>query len=488
MKSQTIPPHTFLRVKRCLLPLAIQAVCVAVGLWMHHRLTAISVGDAARDQAWKEMGVCADHLLRPGADPSLGGRVGDLAGLSRRNLAGESAYCLGLSFLMVDSGWEVARSSPSEPMPGGDGENVAGFAHGQRLHWHQSQTAEGAPGRMRGVLQGSGGAPHLAVAFPREQGQGYFVLHQPQAVVEDSTTGLLHSLPAIEGMTFLWTTALLSVALYLLLTRSHESMDRERGELKADAMRQTQHLVRTRDAIIFGLAKLAESRDPETGDHLERICVYVSTLAEALRQHPKFRREVNSAFVRTIGISAALHDIGKVGVADQILRKAGPLNPAEQRAVQIHTTIGGDCLREIELRLGGSNFLEMARQIAYSHHERWNGNGYPERVAGTRIPLAARIVAIADVYDALSSRRAYKDAIPHEECVALIRNEAGKQFDPDLVEVWLGVESKFRDIARHYAGIDGGQPCAVLPAAEDHRDPESRFRGRFIQSAAAVAD
>jgi putative two-component system response regulator len=115
--------------------------------------------------------------------------------------------------------------------------------------------------------------------------------------------------------------------------------------------------------------------------------------------------------------------------------------------MQTHATIGGECLREIEQRLGGSNFLQLAREITFAHHECWDGSGYPKGLAGTAIPLSARIVAIADMYDALSSRRVYKEPFPHEECVAEIRAEAGRKLDPNLVEVWLTVEPKFRRIA-----------------------------------------
>ena len=141
-----------------------------------------------------------------------------------------------------------------------------------------------------------------------------------------------------------------------------------------------------------------------------------------------------------------------MGIADRILRKPGSLNDNERAIMATHTTIGGECLREIEQRLGSSNFLQMAREIALHHHERWDGNGYPVGLAGTAIPLSARIVAIVDVYDALSSKRVYKQAISHNECVAVIREEAGKHFDPDLVDVWLRIETTFHDISRQHNG------------------------------------
>ena len=152
-----------------------------------------------------------------------------------------------------------------------------------------------------------------------------------------------------------------------------------------------------------------------------------------------------------LGISSVLHDIGKVGLEDTVLLKPGRLTDAERKQMQQHTLVAGDCLKEIELRLGASNFLQTAREIALHHHERWDGTGYPTGLAGEAIPLAARIVSIADVYDALRSKRVYKHSFPHEECVQAIRDGAGTQFDPELVEVFLEIETEFAAIARRFA-------------------------------------
>lgn len=279
-----------------------------------------------------------------------------------------------------------------------------------------------------------------------------------------------------SAVALLWTGALLAVVLYVTLGRCSEQSDAERGRAAVETLRQAENLVRTRDAVIFGLAKLADSRDPETGDHLERISAYSALLATALRRHPRFREAISGAFVKVIGISAALHDIGKVGVEDRILRKQGRLTKAERAEMQLHTRIGGDCLAQIERRLGSTNFLQMARQIALAHHERWDGAGYPEALVGEAIPLAARIVAVADVYDALSSRRIYKEPIGHETCVEMIRAEAGGQFDPDIVQVWLEIEPKFREIARQYqdppAG-DDGSAFSVATTSEGRSEAET---------------
>lgn len=247
-----------------------------------------------------------------------------------------------------------------------------------------------------------------------------------------------------------WTTALIGPITFILLTRHFDTFARSCAKLKDAGVKRSQDLLRTRDAVIFGLAKLADSRDPETGAHLERITYYASLLTSTLRRSPKYRDIITPEFSRLIEISTALHDIGKVGVPDSILLKPGRFNDDERAIMQTHSAIGGKCLQKIEQCLGGSNFLHMAREIAFYHHERWDGKGYPSRIAGQKIPLSARIVAVADVYDALSSSRVYKPPFSHEKCVDIINQEAGKQFDPDVVEAFMLVESRFHNVAQQY--------------------------------------
>jgi putative two-component system response regulator len=255
----------------------------------------------------------------------------------------------------------------------------------------------------------------------------------------------------------------------MILTHSQRTPSNGRSEKDVEALKQAQALVRTQETVIFGLAKLSDSRDPETGMHLERIAQFSSMLAAALRQRPDFRDLITPGFVQLIGISSALHDIGKVGVEDSILRKPGSLSPEERERMQQHTQIGEQCLKEIERRLGSSNFLQMAREIVSAHHEWWNGEGYPLGLSGEQIPLSARIVAVADVYDALRSKRVYKGALPHEQCVALIAEASGTQFDPRLVEVFLQIEDRFRQLADQLqSAADSYQsdhPFDALPGA-----------------------
>lgn len=279
-----------------------------------------------------------------------------------------------------------------------------------------------------------------------------------------------------------WIAIVLAIATWVYAGRMYEQERQQQGRAMADTLRQAQSLVRTRDAVIFGLAKLADSRDEETGEHLDRICAYAVTLATELRKHPKFADQITPAFVQILSTSAALHDIGKVGIEDSILRKPGPLTPREYERIQDHTRIGARCLHEMEQRLGSSNFLHIARQIAESHHEHWDGNGYPSRIAGADIPLAARIVAICDVYDALSSRRVYKEPLPHDRCVEMIAQQRARQFDPDMIEAWLTIAWKFRDIARNY-GVD--LPRVPRPGAEPPSAPGPS--GLFIEDPATAA-
>ena len=220
------------------------------------------------------------------------------------------------------------------------------------------------------------------------------------------------------------------------------------------------------DLTIFGLARLAESRDVETGEHLERVSSYCRILAEYALENTLYE-EITSKFVETIFSSSPLHDIGKVGIPDAILNKPGKLTPEEFDLMKLHSSIGGDTLRDIEQRLnwGESTFLSMGKQIAYSHHERWDGTGYPNGIAGTDIPLAGRIMAVADVYDALTSKRCYKDSMPHEKARDIILEGRGSHFDPQLVDAFLACEQEFIKIRNEFHGAGA----------------EQRERSRFLQ-------
>ena len=201
----------------------------------------------------------------------------------------------------------------------------------------------------------------------------------------------------------------------------------------------------TRHVTIFALARLAESRDPETGQHLERIREYSRILAGQLAAGNEFRGELSPEFVETIYLTSPLHDIGKVGIPDFILLKADSLTAGEFEVMKRHTVIGSDTLGAAAAQYPGVEYLRMATEIAGFHHERFNGTGYPEGLAGHRIPLCARIVGLADVYDALTSRRVYKEAMPHDVARNIVLDERGQHFDPVVVDAFLAIEGQFRD-------------------------------------------
>jgi putative two-component system response regulator len=200
-----------------------------------------------------------------------------------------------------------------------------------------------------------------------------------------------------------------------------------------------------RNALIFGLAKLAESRDPETGAHLERICAFSAELAGQLQRqgdHP----EITDEWVRELRLAAALHDIGKVGIADSALLKPGPLTDAERLEVERHPQIAADTLLAIYQQMDEDTLIALSVQVALYHHEKWDGTGYPFKFKGDNIPLSARIVAVADVYDALTSKRVYKDAMTHEQACAIINKDSGSHFDPAVVQAFNAVANSFRRI------------------------------------------
>lgn len=227
-----------------------------------------------------------------------------------------------------------------------------------------------------------------------------------------------------------------------------ENVNQELDELVAERMREFN---RTRDAIIYGLARLAESRDTDTGQHLDRIQHYSSALARKLGETRSF---IDDDYVTKLRLASTLHDIGKVGIPDEILLKPGKLTDNERRIMQQHAVIGSQCLREIRERLGQDEFLDMAHNIAAGHHERWDGKGYPAGRVGEQTPLEARIVAVADVYDALRSKRVYKDAMSHEDALAVICQGSGTQFDPDVIEAFRACSVDFEQFSQSAANAE----------------------------------
>ncbi len=222
----------------------------------------------------------------------------------------------------------------------------------------------------------------------------------------------------------------------------------KRKKLESELRASYENLRQAKAATIMGLAKLAEFRDKGTGKHLERICQYTRMLAKELARKPAYHGYITPQYLDDISLSAILHDIGKVGVPDAILLKPDRLTSAEFEVVKSHCILGGDVLEAAESQVRGVSFLTIGKQIAYHHHEKWDGSGYPAGLSGETIPLSTRIVALADVYDALTSRRSYKKAYTHAEAVAIIVREKGRHFDPEVVDAFLAHEKEFDEIRR----------------------------------------
>jgi putative two-component system response regulator len=217
--------------------------------------------------------------------------------------------------------------------------------------------------------------------------------------------------------------------------------------------------------VIFALAKLAESRDPETGRHLDRIREYSRLLGNALALTSELSGGLSRADIESIYLTSPLHDIGKVGIPDAILLKPGSLEPAEFEIMKTHTIIGGTTLGQALAQYPGAQFLKTARDIAFWHHERYDGSGYPHGLAGDDIPVSARIVALADVYDALTSKRPYKKAFSHEEARSYILDQRGKQFDPAVVDCYRQADTIFSEISKRLSDSEPRADAAPAPEA-----------------------
>lgn len=229
-------------------------------------------------------------------------------------------------------------------------------------------------------------------------------------------------------------------------------LKRYRDRLEDLVRERTSELAATQEVAIYCLASLTETRDPETGGHILRTQRYVRTLAERLSRRPSYGSALDGATVALLYKSAPLHDIGKVGIPDRILLKPGRLTTEEFEVMKTHPALGRDAIEHAEKQLGMTvDFLACAKEIAYSHQEKWDGSGYPEGLAGTDIPLSARLMALADVYDALISRRVYKAPMSHAAATEIILAGLGSHFDPDVVGAFLAIQDEFQSIAQRFA-------------------------------------
>lgn len=260
----------------------------------------------------------------------------------------------------------------------------------------------------------------------------------------------------------------ISPPVVLARVRNHLELARTRMQLRARAVSleqlvqerteelsaQRQQLMRAQTAIISIFCTLAEFRDNETGHHILRTQRYVEALARHLQRHPRFAPELDDDRIALLFRSAPLHDIGKVGIPDCILLKPGALNPDEWQIMRRHAEYGRDAILQAQNSLGESGeFLRYAREIAYSHHEKWDGSGYPQGLVADAIPLSARLMAVADVYDALISKRPYKAPFTHAQAMQMIRAGRASHFDPDIVDAWVEIEAQIESIAASHQDV-----------------------------------
>lgn len=230
---------------------------------------------------------------------------------------------------------------------------------------------------------------------------------------------------------------------HLQMHAMRQEMKRRNLDLQAQVNEQIRETIDSQMAMLFALSKLAESREQSTGSHLERIQELGHRFARFLAKKDRYRHELTDLNIQNLHFSSPLHDIGKVSVPDSILIKPGALTPEEWIIMKRHTVVGSATLESVYHRFPNNPFLRIAINIARSHHERWDGHGYPDGLAGEAIPLVARIIAVVDAYDALRSPRPYKKAWSHEEVCKIMEKESGRQFDPDLLEVFLGENQLF---------------------------------------------
>ncbi len=225
--------------------------------------------------------------------------------------------------------------------------------------------------------------------------------------------------------------------------------------LEMEVAKRTRELAAIQDVTILAMASLAETRDNDTGNHIRRTQYYMRLLANALKDHPRFKPFLDDHTIDMLFKSAPLHDIGKVGIPDRILLKPGRFEPHEMDIMKTHCKLGRDSIQHAEDQLGLEvEFLKYAKEIAYGHQEKWDGSGYPEALAGDNIPTSARLMAVADVYDALISRRVYKEGMPHDKAVRIIIEGRGSHFDPDIVDAFMSVADEFQDVAKRFADTD----------------------------------
>ncbi|MCA9065463.1 MAG: HD domain-containing protein [Planctomycetaceae bacterium] len=319
---------------------------------------------------------------------------------------------------------------------------------------------------------------HL-IAVRNLQAFGVRVLaHQKEAGLVTAVRRMIRPVMPV-GLAIAALMTLLEISAAVCLINRYENRLALMNEQLEDLVEvRTRALMKTRNAVIFGLAKLAESRDTDTGDHLDRIQSFVTILARQLRPVcPELTEDV----IANLALASSLHDIGKVGVPDAILLKPGKLTSTERAEMEQHAKTGAECLSAIMNQLGEDDFLSTSHDVALCHHERFDGTGYPQRLRGREIPMSARIVALADVYDALISPRCYKAPMPHAEAREIILLNRGRHFDPVVVEAFLRSEQQFEAICLDLQTEHFKRQCTSLNEATLSETPSLPPQPRTVQ-------
>lgn len=233
--------------------------------------------------------------------------------------------------------------------------------------------------------------------------------------------------------------------------RNHLELKRHRNHLEELVAQRTYQLKKAQESVIEAMGMVAEHRDPETGSHISRTKIYVNLIAQELSKLPKYKKILTPRIIELVSNAAPLHDLGKIAISDSILLKEGPLTPQEWETMQTHPLIGEETIHMAEIKFKDNDTLIIAKDIAGAHHEKWNGTGYPRGLKGEDIPLWGRIMAAADVYDAIISRRSYKEPMSHKSAITYLLEKRGSQFDPDVIDAFMQVQDEILETALKYA-------------------------------------
>ena len=244
------------------------------------------------------------------------------------------------------------------------------------------------------------------------------------------------------------------VKTHLTISHYREQLKQYNQELENIVAKKAEEVYESQIATIFALAKLAENRDNDTGRHLERVQSYAQLLTGEMRKNAKFSNQINDHYEANIYHATPLHDIGKVAIPDNILLKPGKLSPEEFEVIKTHTVIGAETLKSVQSQYPNNSFINLGMEITYTHHENWDGSGYPRGISGNQIPLSGRIMAVADVYDALRMERVYKPSFSHEKSLGILISGAGTQFDPDIIEIFRANNQKFESLSMDFNESD----------------------------------